>query len=226
MSLATIQAAELDAIDTGEATSPPSYTQAVSDVAEDLVQPVILVLTGQLIHAESNPTVLLYKVNRGITNSGPAIWLIEFERMEPGTGPAKQRFRHIYNLHHLPPLLRMPSRRRAEYFIEAVAAPTRGLGHLGLRQTRVGEHWTVLPVDMKGCTEIDRPPFVADAAPVLEAHHRQGAWKWTDGNGRDLALEYDSDREYRLLVTACLPREMLDALVALWCCRVWQQSVN
>jgi hypothetical protein len=90
----------------------------------------------------------------------------------------------------------------------------------------MADHWTALPVDMKGWTEVNWPPFMADAAPVLEAHHRLGACKWTDGNGHDVAMEYDSDRERRLLVTASLQREMLDALVALWCCRLWQRSVD
>jgi hypothetical protein len=213
-------------METGTAAGPPSYTQAISDAADDLLQPVILVLDGQSIHAESDPTVPLYEVNRGIASLGPATSVVEFARMERRVANANPRSRHIYNLHHAQPLIRVPSARHAEYFIQAVAAPARRLGHLGLKQARVAEHWTVLPVDMKGWTEMDRPPFGADAEPVLEARHRQGACKWTDGDGRDVAMEYDSDREHRLLITASLQREMLDALVALWCCRVWQQSVD
>lgn len=81
---------------------------------------------------------------------------------------------------------------------------------------------------MKGWTELDRPPFVADATPVLQADHRQRACKWTDGDGQDVAMEYDSDQGqgHRLVVTASLRRETLDALVALWCCRLWEHSVD
>lgn len=213
-------------METGTTASPPSYTQAVSDAADDLLQPVILVLDGLSIHAESDPTVPLYQVNRSIAYLGRATSVVEFARMERRAGIAKQRSRHIYNLHHRQPMFRVPSTQHAEYFIQAVATPARRLGHLGLKQARMAEHWTALPVDMKGWAEMDRPPFMADAAPVLEAHHRQGACKWTDGDGRDVAIEYDSDREHRLLATASLQRETLDALVALWCCRVWQQSVD
>ncbi|OBT70272.1 hypothetical protein VE03_00006 [Pseudogymnoascus sp. 23342-1-I1] len=213
-------------METGTASSPPSYTQAVSDAADDLLQPAILVLDNLSIHAESDPTVPLYQFNRSIASLGPATSVVEFARMERKAGSAKQRPRHIYNLHHQKPMLRVPSTRHAEYFIQAVASPARRLGHLGLKQARTSEHWTALPVDMKGWTEFSRPPFVAGAAPVLEAHHRQGACKWTDGDGRDVAIEYDEEREHRLLVTASLQRETLDALVALWCCRVWQLSVD
>ncbi|KFY89173.1 hypothetical protein V500_05905 [Pseudogymnoascus sp. VKM F-4518 (FW-2643)] len=59
-------------METGTTASLPSYTQAVSDAADDLLQPVILVLDGQSIHAESDPTVPLYQVNRSIANLGPA----------------------------------------------------------------------------------------------------------------------------------------------------------
>jgi len=190
-------------------------------------QPVILVLGGQSIHAESDPTAHLYEVNRGIASLGPATSKVEFARMERSARTANQRSRHIYNLHHTPGPLRIPSTRNAEYFIEAVAAPARRLGHLGLKTAPVlGEHWTALPVDMKGWTELQRPPFVADAAPIFEAYHRQGVCKWIDGDGHDVAKEYDSDQGHRLLVTASLQRETLDALVALWCCRLWQQSVD
>lgn len=177
--------------DTG--ASPPTYTQAVSDAADDVLQPVILVLDGQSIHAESDKTVPFYQVNRGIANLGPATFVVEFSRTEFNAVNARQRSRHIYNLHHPHSLQWVSSTRHAEYFIRAVAAPARRLGRLGLKWAHMAGRWMVLPIDMKGWTEVNWPPFVADAAPVLEAHHRQGACKWTDGNGRDVAMEYDSD---------------------------------
>lgn len=214
-------------MDAGTAANPPPYAEAVSDSADDLLQPVILVLDGQSIYAESDPAVHLYRVNRGIAQLGPATSIVEFARIERNARSVKERVRHIYNLHHTPSSLRVPSTRNAEYFIQAVAASARLLGHLGLKTARtLAEHWTALPVDLKGWAEMQRPPFVADATPIMEAYRRQGACKWIDGEGHDVAVEYDSDQEHRLLVTASLQRETLDALVALWCCRVWQESVD
>jgi hypothetical protein len=215
-------------METNTTASLPTYTEAASDADQDLLQPVALVLDGQSIHAESDPTVHLYVVNRGIAHLGPATSVVEFARMEQRAGIAKQRHKQIYNLHSEQQSSQsLPSPRQADYFIEAVAAPSRRLGHLGLKKAGVlADHWTVLPVDLKGWTHLSRPPYVADATPVFEARHRQGAWKWTDGDGHDVAVEYDSDQEHRLLVTASLQRETLDALVALRCCRVWRQSVQ
>ncbi|KAH8906674.1 hypothetical protein BR93DRAFT_927514 [Coniochaeta sp. PMI_546] len=208
-------------------TSPPSYAEAVSHKSDDLLPPVILVLDGQSIYAESNPTINLYEVNRGITSLGRATLNVKFERIERSAGSTNQRSRHIYDLHHTPSLVRAPSTQYAEYFIEALAASVRRPGHLGFKTSHgIPEDWTALPVDMRGWSELHCPPFVADATPVFEAHHREGVCKWLDGNGDDVAIEYDSDQHYRLLVTASLPRHMRDALVALWCCRLWQQSVN
>ncbi|OIW34870.1 hypothetical protein CONLIGDRAFT_626917 [Coniochaeta ligniaria NRRL 30616] len=211
-------------METGTTASPPSYSEALSHAADDLLQPVILVLDNQSIYAESNPTVHLYEVNRSIASLGRATLNVKFSR---SAGSTSQRSKHIYDLHHTPCLERAPSTHSAEYFIEYIGASTRRLGSLGFRTVHgVPEDWTALPVDMKGWSDLLCPPFVADAAPVFEAHHREGVCKWTDGNGHDVAIEYDSDKQHRLLVTASLRRDTLDALVALWCCRLWQQSVN
>jgi len=211
----------------GTTASPPSYAEAVSHTVDDLPQPVILVLDNQSIYAESSPTIKLYEVNRGIARLGRATLNVKFSRIERSAGSTNQRSRHIYDLHHTPTLVRIPSTQYAEYFIEFLAAPARRLGHLGFKTGHgVPEDWTALPVDMKGWSELHNPPFVAGAAPVFEAHHRSGVCKWMGGNGHDVAVEYDSDPQHRLLVTASLQRETRDALVALWCCRLWQQSVN
>ncbi|KAJ9165553.1 hypothetical protein NKR19_g272 [Coniochaeta hoffmannii] len=216
-------------METVTSASLPPYAEAVSHTAaDDLLQPVILVLDGQSIYAESDPTINLYEVNRGITSLGRATLNVKFTRIDRSAGNANPRPKHIYDLHHTPSLVRVPSTHAAEYFIEALAAPARRLlGHLGFRTTHgIPKDWAALPVDMRGWSELHYPPFVAGAAPVFEAHHREGVCRWTDGDGRDVAVEYDSDRQCRLLVTAPLPRETRDALVALWCCRLWQQSVN
>lgn len=235
----------------------PSYDEAVHEAttastsSDDLVQPVILVPDGQAIYAETDPTVHLYEVNRGLASLGEATLAVEFTRMEQRSGSStNRRARHIYSLRRKPPPMHLrrvtgirnhekgyDDKNTPDYFIQSVAAPSRRLGHMGFQanSTRGGQ-WsaTVLLVDMKGWTESDSPPFVAGAVPVFTARQRQGACKWmlgagggTDADGaQDVAMEYDTEPAvHRLLVTAPLPRERLDALVALWCCRVWQRSV-
>lgn len=213
-------------METDTTASPPSYTEIEKLPADEVLQPVILVLDGQSIYAESNPTVHLYEVNRGIARLSRATLSVKFSRIERSAGNTSQRSRHIYDLHHTPSLILAPSTEGAEYFIESLGPSTRRLGHLGFKTTHgVPEDWMAVPVDMKGWSELHYPPFVADWAPVFEAHHRKGVCKWMNGDGQDVAIEYDSDKQYRILVTASLRRDTLEALVALWCLRLWQQSV-
>jgi hypothetical protein len=77
-------------METGTTASPPSYTEAVSHTADDLLQPVILVLDGQSIYAESNPTINLYEVNRGIARLGRATLNVKFTRID-SAGSTNQR---------------------------------------------------------------------------------------------------------------------------------------
>ncbi|CAK7222141.1 hypothetical protein SCUCBS95973_004740 [Sporothrix curviconia] len=196
----------------------------------------------------------LYEVNRGITSRTAATYTVEFARMEPRSKTPVPRSRHIYNLHHPPPTVMRTSNSAVPYdgcFIEPAAAPTRKRGPLGLKRrgiARVGsvstalvDHWTVLPVDLHGWAELGHPPFVADAAALWDVRQVSGgAVKWVDGACKDVAMEFDGGDEVpavavadkgknelpRLIVTASLRREDLDALVALWCCRVWEKSIH
>lgn len=63
---------------------------------------------------------------------------------------------------------------------------------------------------------------------------KEGRHEWVDGDGRVVAYEeaeaVDRDggvvREPKMLVTARMRRVELEALVALWCCRVWMRSAE
>ncbi|CAK7199493.1 hypothetical protein SEUCBS139899_002173 [Sporothrix eucalyptigena] len=137
------------------------------------------------------------------------------------------------------------------FFIQPTAAPTRNLGPLGLKKkgitsllssTAPVDHWTVSPVDLHGWAEVGHPPYVADGVAFWDV--RQvfgGAVKWVDSGGKDVAMEFDDERAGdegkgkdgdwgekslpRLVVTASLRRELMDTLVAMWCCRLWEKSV-
>lgn len=221
------------------ADTPPSYDETI-----DVCQPTILILAGQSIHAESADSAPLYQLNRGIATLTHATLNVELQRVQysvrtaPGGEPTiRPRERHIYNLKHIH---RVPGGRDSwpsespNYYIESVSSTTREAGTLGLKKARFPlagrKQWGILPVDRSGKNSKNGyglPTFLKDATPVFEVHHKKEVgYEWTDGEGKAVAVEDEGDDTHRLIVTASLPRKTLDALVALWCCRMWQYSAD
>ncbi|KAJ0114095.1 hypothetical protein J7T55_007929 [Diaporthe amygdali] len=215
---------------------PPSYDEVI-----DVCQPTILILAGQSIHAESAESAPLYQLNRGIASLTHATQNVEFQRVQytvkttSGGEPAvKPRERHVYNLKHnhkVPGGLDSWPSESPNYFIESVSSTTREAGTLGLKKSRFPgrKQWRVLPVDRSGKNskhEYGLPTFIKDAKPVFEINHRKACYEWTDAEGTAVAVEDEGEGTHRLIVTASLPRKTMDALVALWCCRMWQYSAD
>lgn len=51
-------------------------------------------------------------------------------------------------------------------------------------------------------------------------------FNYLDGDGRQLACEERDGHEYKLIVTVEMSRGLRDALVALWCLRVWRETMT
>src|SRR3569833_30851 len=221
----------------GAAEQQPSYDDAADagGGADDMVQPAILVLAGQSIHAETADSAPLYQLNRGIASLTQATREVEFERVEhtvrtgPDGGPAiRPRPRHLYMLHHpngAPGSLEQLPSDSPRYYARSVSRRT--AGDFGIRKSRLRARWKALPVDVSG-KKSDRglPQFVQDAAPLFEIQHKNGRYEWTDGEGKAVALEDEGEDQHRLIITAEMSRKMVDVLVALWCCRIWQYSAD
>lgn len=222
-----------DAPDAGSSELPPSYDSLTDTSANELLQPTILVLAGQSIHAESANSAPLYQLNRGIASLSHATQEVEFSRVERtvrtgsyGEPAIKPRVRHVYNLRYIgggaPGSLPSDS---PHYFIRAVSRRT--VGHVGVKKSRFRSQWKAVPVDVSGRnSELGLPQFVRDAGPLFEIRRRGDRYEWTDGDGKDVAVEDEGEDQHRLLVTASLHQETMDALVALWCCRIWQFSAD
>ncbi|RYC61993.1 hypothetical protein CHU98_g4233, partial [Xylaria longipes] len=111
------------------------------------------------------------------------------------------------------------------FFARAVSK--RALGHFGLKKARLLCAFTALPLDIAGkSNKLGLPGFANDAQPLFKLRRRDGRWEWADKNGNAVAVEDEGDDTHRMIVTAQLPRTTLDALVALWCCRLWEYSAD
>lgn len=216
---------------------PPAYSEAVDYHAEnELLKPTTLVLTGQTIHAESDPSNPLYQVNRGIATLGHATNTVEFERVDhvvrttlsddgTSTTHIRPRPRLLCNLKHTKVSDALGSHLVVSVTFYVVPVSKKwSLGSIGLLPVKL--HWGknaihVVGVNTKDATEIASPTVAKNAQPLFRIQYNGNCYKWTDGQGNDIAMEYET---CRLVITAALPQEMRDALVALWCCRIWQHS--
>ncbi|KAI4859294.1 hypothetical protein F4820DRAFT_467160 [Hypoxylon rubiginosum] len=216
---------------------PPSYSEAASaspDPANETLEPIILVLAGQTIHAETASTAPLYHLDRGIESLSRATFKVTLERVEravrtsPENEPSLRDYRrHVYTLEQTwtTPLYTLPSS-CPRFFARAVSR--RALGHVGLKKAGLLRSAVkALPVDVAGRgNELGVPGFVRDARPLFELRRKDGRWEWAGRDGGAVAVEDDGEGTHRLIVTAPLLRETLDALVALWCCRLWESSAE
>lgn len=86
----------------------------------------------------------------------------------------------------------------------------------------------VVPIEMsKGGSNYGLPTFKKDAKPLFQIQPKENGAEWMDGDGKAIAVEDRSDEgQHKLIITASLHRETVDALVALWCGRVWQYSAE
>ncbi|KAI0428956.1 hypothetical protein F5Y09DRAFT_343165 [Xylaria sp. FL1042] len=192
---------------------PPPYTETVaSSSTDDVIQPTILVLAGQTIHAETASCAPLYHHDRGIASLSRATSKVTLERVE----------RSVRTSIDNEPSLR--DRRRYVFTLERSWTVYNTLPPI---KARLRSMFTALPVDIAGRdNKLGLPGFTKDAQPLFELRRRDGRWEWADKDGNAVAVEDESDDIHRLIVTATLPRMTVDALVALWCCRLWEYSAG
>lgn len=214
--------------------SLPAYDGYTSEVWE----PTILILAGLTIHAESADLVPLYRLSRAVAVITASTKEVEFERIEhtvkvkSDEPVVKPRPRHIYTLKYrtkVPGGLGTPviGWESPNVFIQSVSRRT--IGHLGVKRSRfrLKKDLKVLPIDISGKHSEFRslPSFEKGAEPLFHIQLKDdGANVWTDGNSKVMAVEERSESHHKLTITTSLHQETVDALVALWCGRIWQYS--
>ncbi|KAI0528482.1 hypothetical protein GGR58DRAFT_495793 [Xylaria digitata] len=216
------------------ADRPPSYAEAVTALSptDDAMQPMILVLAGQTIHAETASSAPLYHLDRGIASLSRVTAKVTLERVErvvrtssDNEPSLRDHRRHVFTLERSWTVYNSLPSNCPHFFARAVSK--HALGHFGLKKARLRSAFTALPLDIAGKgNKLGLPGFANDAQPLFELRRRDGRWEWADKNGNAVAVEDEGDDTHRMIVTAPLPRTTLDALVALWCCRLWEYSAD
>ncbi|KAI1498315.1 hypothetical protein F5X99DRAFT_393974 [Biscogniauxia marginata] len=198
---------------------PPPYDDGDQDTTNDVLQPVILVLVGHFIHSESVNSAPLYEMSRGVSSLSHTDQSVTFLRLEHsvkidrgGNPRVTRRDRHIFDLKHPPNAI---STSRYPFFLKSVSKRT--LGNVGLKKSHISRHgFKALQLSRTG----------NDDNILFEIKQKNKKFEWIDFNGRPIAVEDEADDQYRLVVTARLQRETMDALVAMWCLRLWYDSAE
>ena len=214
---------------------PPPYEDPQPEDADKLVPPTIHILYRQAIHPESPDADPIYELTRGVAHLTHATSEVELRRVDravrtdaAGQATVTQRRRHIYDLRLQKgihgTLSTLPSD-SPPFFVEPMSR--RELGAFALDKSRLRSQWKACPMDLSGkSSKYNRPAFLKGGKHLFEVRRKDGRYEWADAEGRAIAVEDQGEEQHRLLVTASLRRDVVDALVALWCCRLWQYSAE
>ncbi|RYP67190.1 hypothetical protein DL769_005822 [Monosporascus sp. CRB-8-3] len=213
--------------------NPPPYITANQHEADEVVQPVILVLTGQCICAQASGMTPLYELSQDIRQPSHGVSKASLSRViwkvrtnADGTPHVTQRNRHIFDLRRLPSLLS----KGFPYCLDPVSRSATGnLGLKTLSFPRSGfkmvrlepEKGEGLPKGYKAMRRSDR-----EAGTVFEIRKKHGHYEWIGSDGRRLAVEDDVADEHKLIVTTPMSRATADAMVASWSLRIWHNCIE
>ncbi|KAI1502512.1 hypothetical protein F5X99DRAFT_378931 [Biscogniauxia marginata] len=212
---------------------PPPYIAGTRDDADELLQPVILVLVANFIYAQTSERPPLFELSRGVTESSDGGSPISLKRLTHGvrtttrgTPRVTQRSRSIFELKHLGPVLS----KGFPYCLDAASRST--VGNLALKAFSFPRRGFKIvrtePVEEDGLPKgyKARRRSVREAEVVFEVSRKDRHYEWADPDGKRIAVEDESDGRHRLIVTASVTRRTMDALVGSWCLRIWCDTIE
>lgn len=214
-------------------TLPPSHPAASGTNPADILEPAVLLLTGQNVVSKDSPEVPLYEMSRDVTSIPQKNSSIIFEREEntqigenDKTRPEKQQKRSIYYLAH--PAGAEFQADTPAYFVTSVS-PGTAVGNISLRSKtswfRRPEFEAMLSAAR---TAADKPLFDESPRMIFTMRPKMlaGRYTWVDHDGTQVAVEEQKGSQRTLDITVSMRREARDALVATWCLKVWHDTVD
>ncbi|KAI1081393.1 hypothetical protein F5B20DRAFT_579256 [Whalleya microplaca] len=210
---------------------PPPYIPPSHNEAEELLQPVILILSERFIRIQSVNSTPLYELSRDIRRSSGCEAQVSLDRLihsvrtnADGTPRVTHRNRHIFDLKHMPPILS----KGFPYCLDAISRTS--MGNLALKTTsfpRPG--FKVMKIEPergdgfpKGYTA--RRKSLKEVELIFEVLRKQGHFEWLSPDGNRIAVEEEIEGQYKLIVMSPVPRKIMDAMVGSWCLRIWRDN--
>ncbi|KAJ5199771.1 hypothetical protein N7491_009432 [Penicillium cf. griseofulvum] len=216
-----------------------SYEKTGGNPSKDILEPADLFLSGRSVISKAESSTPLYQLNSDIQSISNKASSVAFERVDhdvpgfeieiEGATAGTPRKHHLFYLAH-PVNARYRTDIAARYYITSAEPEMVGNIRLEIFETRFQKTSFKAMLSPKR-TASDNPLFDEDTQQLL--FNIQPIWKvgrncyrWSDSNGRQLAVEEKEDDRYGLSVTTSMSEGLRDALVATWLLRLWHDTAE
>lgn len=217
-----------------------SYEQTGGNPSKDILEPAVLFLSGRFVLAEAATSTPLYQLNsdiRSISNKDSCVVVERVELDVPeldikieGVTAATPRKRRLFNLVH-PANAQYRTDIPARYYITSAVPEMVGNIRFETSEARLRRTSFKAMLSAKK-TSSNKPLFDEGTQQHLlfDIHPNwkvgRNCYKWSDSNGRQVAVDETEDGRCKLSITSIMPQELRDALVATWLLRLWHGTAE
>ncbi|OTA54213.1 hypothetical protein K449DRAFT_202590 [Hypoxylon sp. EC38] len=201
-------------------------------VSDDILEPVTLLLTGQSVVFDITGQKPLYQMNWDITSIPQKGSSAVFERVQEdpvteldNATSTKQRNQHIFYLAH--PAGAQYQTDTPAYYLTSVSPDM--LGNITLEKSKSLLQKTEFKAMLTaGKNWSDNHLFDTNAELLFDIKPKLigDQYTWYDSNGQQIAYEDGKAGQHKLVITAPMERKRRDALVAIWCLRLWHDTAE
>lgn len=210
---------------------PPPYEETDNKRQDDILNPAVLTLANQSIHAETTPPTPLYRISQDITSTHQKFSSLKFERietglpLEPGSKTPPETLHLFYLAHpaHAQYRTDIPA-----YYITSVSSKTLGNIRFEMTKSRLQKTEFSALLSAKK-TASDRPLFDEGIEELLFSAKPKWSgsrYRWLVAGGTEVAFEDGKGERQKLVVTVPMQRDKRDVLVALWILRLWHDTAE
>lgn len=214
-------------------TGLPSYDESANkeDVIENqILGPATLHIAGRFVHSSDPEAPPLYEFSHSVGFLRDTDRTVKFERVDHlvktlnGAPKRQARNRHLFDLRHPTPG-EWPT-----FEFHAESTSRRAVCSMGIKTFQSKSRLLASMSKGKGKGfRVHRAVRGADRRheerevmfTAVPPRDRAVGFEWSDGEGRLLAREVETDELMSLVVTAEMGMALRDALVAAWLLRVW-----
>ncbi|GIJ86681.1 hypothetical protein Asppvi_005573 [Aspergillus pseudoviridinutans] len=217
-----------------------SYEKTGGKPSKDILEPAVLFLSGQSVLTEAATPTPLYQLKSDITsisNKNSSVLLERVEHDVPeleseneGVISGTPRKPHFFYLVH-PVNAQYRTDIPARYYI--TSAVPEMVGNIRLETSEARFQRTSFKAMLSPRkTASDKPLFGEGTQQVLlfdiqpDRKVGRNCYKWSDSNGRQVAIEEKENDGYKLSITRSMPQELRDAVVATWLLRLWHDTAE